>query len=170
MTATRDFQRDPDPRTQLAEFLGSGGGNGKAKRRPANESPIGQRITLTFSLPARHAHQNSRAHWKSLQRAVRAMRVEACQRGLQARLDGGVWLPWKAATADVRFFVPNRIRRDPTNLLAACKAFWDGLVDAGLLRDDDQLLVRQPALPQVDAARPRTEVIIIHAEARKENP
>ena len=46
-------------------------------------------------------------------------------------------------SATVTFWMPNRRRRDLDNLLAAMKPAWDGLVDAGLLADDnaDQLSI-----------------------------
>ena len=46
-------------------------------------------------------------------------------------------------SATVTFWMPDRRRRDLDNLLAAMKPAWDGLVDAGLLADDnaDQLSI-----------------------------
>jgi Holliday junction resolvase RusA-like endonuclease len=37
----------------------------------------------------------------------------------------------------VVFVVPDKRRRDLDNALASMKAAWDGLVDAGVLVDDD---------------------------------
>ena len=41
------------------------------------------------------------------------------------------------ATVTVTFMVPDRRRRDKGNLIASAKAYLDGLVDAGVISDDN---------------------------------
>jgi len=46
-------------------------------------------------------------------------------------------MPEGIATIYYEFIVTNKRRRDIDGLLGACKPFQDGLVDAGILLDDD---------------------------------
>lgn len=41
-----------------------------------------------------------------------------------------------SAGVTYRFLLPNARRRDVANLVAACKPYIDGIVDAGVLPDD----------------------------------
>ena len=62
------------------------------------------------------------------------------------------------AEARVRCYFPNRRRRDPTNY-SHWKPFWDALVRAGVLDDDDAAHLRVVAFDLlVDRERPRSEV------------
>jgi hypothetical protein len=66
--------------------------------------------------------------------------------------------PLHAAEASVRCYFPDRRRRDPTNY-AHWKPFWDALVRAGVLDDDDAAHLHVAAFELlVDEERPRSEV------------
>jgi crossover junction endodeoxyribonuclease RusA len=88
-------------------------------------------MTLTLPWPDSRLLPNRKLHWAIKGRASR-----------QAR-----WIAWaeafkkthpriKSCTAVVTFHPPDKRRRDLDNLLRACKPYWDGMVDAGLLVDD----------------------------------
>ena len=63
-----------------------------------------------------------------------------------------------SAEARVRCYFPDRRRRDPTNY-SHWKPFWDALVRAGVLDDDDAAHLRVVAFDLlVDRQRPRSEV------------
>ena len=45
--------------------------------------------------------------------------------------------PWELARVSATFFFKNHRRRDPDNAMASLKSAYDGIVDAGLVVDDD---------------------------------
>lgn len=82
---------------------------------------------------------NDRAHWGRRHRLTREWRTAAawtCRQARPGRLDRARIV----ATALVR---DNR-RRDSSNLAVTAKAVVDGLVDAGLLADDDHTRLEGP--------------------------
>ena len=115
-------------------------------------------LTITLPLPPMELWQNYRGHW------ARSHRVKASHRDgamLRARAAIGRANPpkWTAATADFAFYWPNKRRRDPLNAVAAMKAAVDGLVDAGVLADDDKLMPGATTF-EVDKKNPRVVVVI----------
>jgi len=67
--------------------------------------------------------------------ATKLYRHEVGWRAVVAK-DGKAWRAPDKAKVDVTFIVPDRRRRDKTNLASAFKAGLDGLVDAGVIVDD----------------------------------
>jgi crossover junction endodeoxyribonuclease RusA len=96
-----------------------------------------QPMIFTAPPPRKELHQNSRAHWRAVSKVRRQYRALWMLLAMERKPK----TPWRAAHAVVTFTFPTRIRRDPTNLLAGMKAAWDGMVDGGLLVDDDKLTV-----------------------------
>lgn len=73
------------------------------------------------------------------------------------RIESG---PWERATVQSRFFHKTRRRRDDVNHVAMLKSAYDGVVDAGLLADDDsEHLTTLPASFEIDRHRPRVEIV-----------
>ena len=78
-------------------------------------------------------------HWRVKAEAVRAYRLEGKLACNGVKLVTG-WLGWPMAAPvvmDVTFFAPDGRRRDVANCLSAIKAGIDGIVDGGLLSDDN---------------------------------
>ena len=74
--------------------------------------------------------------------------------------------PWELARASATFFWKDRRRRDEDNALASLKAAYDGIVDAGLLMDDDrEHLRREMPIFEVDPAFPRVEITVTRIES-----
>jgi len=84
-------------------------------------------------LPYPELSPNSRLHWAVKARAVKAAREEV---GWLAKAQ---WRDKLMARARIsyEFYVKDKRRRDLDNLLAMAKPWQDGLVDAGVLEDDD---------------------------------
>ena len=88
-------------------------------------------------------------HWTARHGAAKQYRSDCfltakARTGWLRRNKAPVPMPLPApVSATVTFWMPDRRRRDLDNLLAAMKPAWDGLVDAGLLADDnaDQLSI-----------------------------
>jgi len=73
--------------------------------------------------------------------------------------------PWEHATVAARFFHKTKRRRDDVNHLAMLKAAYDGIVDSGLLADDDsEHLTTLPAVFGIDREFPRVELEITRQE------
>lgn len=64
---------------------------------------------------------------------------------------------WERATMVPVFFHTCKRRRDRDNLAASLKAGIDGIVKAGLMTDDNGLVVCPP-VQQIDPRRPRVEL------------
>lgn len=131
---------------------------------PADRSPVvsysGGRVHIVLPLPPKECQQNSRCHFMAKARAVKKLREEACRVTLQARILGDILAPWKERVeAEVYFYCPDNRQRDSTNLMGGLKAAWDGIEDAGLVKNDKQIFAGVKDM-QVDKERPRCEVIM----------
>ena len=70
--------------------------------------------------------------------------------------------PWERATVAAAFYHKQNRRRDDVNHLAMLKSAYDGVVDAGLLVDDDaEHLTTLPASFAIDRECPRVELTFI---------
>ena len=85
-------------------------------------------------LPYPELNPNSRLHWAVKARAVRASKEEI---GWLAKAQWHDEKPMMKARISYFFYAKNHRRRDLDNLLSACKAYQDGLIDAGVLFYDD---------------------------------
>ena len=75
--------------------------------------------------------------------------------------------PWGKATVQAAFHYKTKRRRDDVNHLQMLKPAYDGVVDAGLLADDDsEHLTTLPATFHVDRENPRVELTF----TRKDRP
>ncbi len=97
-------------------------------------------ITITLPPPPSECSPNARCGWRAKAAAVQQYRYDCKIEALQAlRTTLGnheVWVP-KPVAATITFILKDKRRHDWDNLLASFKAGIDGLVDAGLLPDDD---------------------------------
>lgn len=67
--------------------------------------------------------------------------------------------PWAMASVKATFYHAQDRRRDEWNYAAMCKAYVDGVVDAGLLVDDDSKhLTTEPVAFEIDRKCPRLEL------------
>lgn len=114
-------------------------------------------LTITLPLPPRACWQNHRGHWSKGSKARQQQRFTARVRALEVM--NRAEPRWEKATVRFEFYWPDARRRDPLNAMAAMKAAVDGLVDAGVLADDDQLMPETPAF-EVDKKNPRVVVVI----------
>ena len=101
-------------------------------------------ISLTFPWPPKELSPNvaRRLHWAKKATATKQYRSDC---GWEAKLqtwdkdDKAYYFESLASPvlATVTFHVKDKIRRDIGNLDASLKPLWDGIVDAGILADDD---------------------------------
>jgi hypothetical protein len=117
---------------------------------------VGEHVVIVLPLPPRELHPNGRPHHMAKMRATKLYRAKACEATADLRVESG---PWERATVAATFFHTAKRRRDDVNFLAALKAAYDGLVDGGLLEDDDAMhLITLGATFEVDAKHPRVEL------------
>jgi Holliday junction resolvase RusA-like endonuclease len=96
--------------------------------------------TLALALPVAGSGflltANCRLHWRRRNELTQYWRALVCIH-TRNRLQDGLWRPLEQAHITVTLTWPDRRRRDPANWAPTAKAIVDGLVDGGLLPDDD---------------------------------
>ena len=105
-------------------------------------------IELEVDVPGIPPNPNRRLHWAVLARSRSDFRgwTKLAAKDALARSGRSDDFPLRAATLEATFFVKTHRRRDPDNLLASLKPLVDGLVDAGVLVDDDRLTFAPPGI------------------------
>jgi len=74
-------------------------------------------------------------------------------------------VPWRIVTAQAVFYHATDRRRDGANFNAMLKGAFDGIVDAGIVEDDDHKhWTTLPPLFKTDKKNPRVEIIITRVE------
>jgi hypothetical protein len=69
--------------------------------------------------------------------------------------------PWQAVEAQEAFYFSTNRNRDERNAVAMLKAYYDGIVDSGLIPDDNhQVLSHGQPTFQHDGDNPRVEITI----------
>ena len=94
------------------------------------------RIELPPGLPLLNA--NDRIHYRSRSKITEQLRSEACRAAKAEH-----WLPFGKVRVRCIFRAPDNRRRDVSNLFPSFKAVLDGIVDAGVLKDDNDKFVRE---------------------------
>jgi crossover junction endodeoxyribonuclease RusA len=115
---------------------------------------VTQRLVITLPIPHRELSPNARCHWATKSRAVKAAREVA---RWTTTVAGGACLMLTTARIDIRALHTIKRRRDRDNLIASCKAYFDGLADAGLIANDSGFTLG-PVVFGVDKEEPRIEL------------
>jgi crossover junction endodeoxyribonuclease RusA len=116
-------------------------------------------LTVTVGIPARTLSPNSRPHWSVKAKANKRARTESWAATQVAMYEADEKGGWGEATAQVHWYARDNRRRDKDNCLASLKPTFDGLVDAGLLKDDSAL-THLPLVLLTDPRNPRVELIL----------
>lgn len=73
--------------------------------------------------------------------------------------------PWQKCSVKASFYHKTCRRRDEDNAMGSLKAAYDGLVDAGLVADDDYAhMRREPPTFDIDRNYPRVMLIITRVD------
>lgn len=127
-------------------------------------------ITITMPLPPKELSPNARSgrrkkkgqmrtHWASRAKLTHQYRRSAAVRAL-AELGCG-FMVFKRAIGKLTFYWPDKRRRDIRNAEAAMKPAYDGLVDAGIIVDDDHKhLIHDTTEFKIDKENPRVEITV----------
>lgn len=119
-------------------------------------------VTIILPLPPAVLSPNrppgSRGGRMRKAQAEKGYRKKAREATMQSGIETG---PWGLATTQTIFFHAVKRRRDDVNHLQMLKPAYDGLVDAGLLVDDDSDHLRTlTPLFEIDRECPRVELTI----------
>lgn len=90
-------------------------------------------------IPGIPKNSNAKSQWARFASARdrKLYRQRAAEAGRTLVEDHG-WIPAGFTTITARHVSPVKRRRDPLGLAERCKGLMDGLVDAGLIPDDDE--------------------------------
>jgi len=120
-------------------------------------------LTITLPPPNPKLHAHAKGGWRAKVGATKELRQLAWSLALEAceQLEE----PWPAASVEYRFCVPDLRRRDAANMIQATKPAIDGLVDAGLIPDDDwRHLGTKAVIVELDRENPRVELMLERTE------
>lgn len=114
-------------------------------------------LVLDIPRPAMTANDQRRWHWTKVRKAKAQMQTLVWVAAKQARI-----APYTVPVAvRVCWYTPNAIRRDTDALGPFLKAAQDGLVQAGVVVDDDSRHIRSATtVIDMDRERPRIEITI----------
>ena len=118
--------------------------------------------TITIVLPPVNPKLNAhnKGHWRGKAAAVKSLRNLTHALTLEQTRER-----WPAATIQYRFYFPDKRRRDEANAIHSQKAAVDGVVDAGLIPDDDwQHLSIAGVTCEVDRDNPRVEFVFTKSQ------
>jgi Holliday junction resolvase RusA-like endonuclease len=103
-------------------------------------------LSLVVPFPSAKLHAHNKGHWRSKVAAIKAIRRSVAIVIQQA--EGFKPKPWPFARLTITFMVPDRRRRDTLNMMQSLKPVIDGVVDAGLIADDNwqTLCIQKPSV------------------------
>jgi len=122
-------------------------------------------IIITLPLPDRRLSPNNqpgtRGGRMAMSAAAKKARQAAKDAAAIAALQAGHREPWTRARATATFYWPDKRRRDILNADASLKAYFDGIVDAGIITDDCYgVLSHGETRFAVDKADPRVMIVV----------
>ncbi|MGV9383578.1 hypothetical protein ACWDRB_47730 [Nonomuraea sp. NPDC003707] len=100
-------------------------------------------------------NSNHRYHWRKENRIKKPLRETACWLARAARIPA-----MQRARMVAVYEPPDRRRRDPANLYPSWKAVVDGVVDAGVLPDDDSKHLDGPYMELSETVHPKGRLVL----------
>lgn len=135
---------------------------GSCEPETAFPDPVMVEIVLPLPSPALHAH--AKGGWRSKTKPTAAAREEARLMALPHRSKAPQFAG--GAVLSVDFYFANMRRRDLGNAFQSLKPAIDGIVDSGLLPDDNwQVLEVGHIRGRLDRGNPR---VVLRLEARSQ--
>ncbi len=102
-------------------------------------------ITIHLPIPPLAVRPNSRTHWRVKAKATKAYRL-AANMACKAALAGRKSPMWSKATMETEAQFKTWQSLDPDNLFASLKSAIDGIQDAGIVANDNQLWPLRPVI------------------------
>lgn len=113
-------------------------------------------LTLVLPIPNKILSPNARPHWAAKAKAVKAHRRDAWLLACGSIFHNSIW---EKATIRYTFYWPTKAKRDDDNAVAMCKAYRDGIADAGVVVNDSAFSTLPPVMLH-DKKNPRLEIQI----------
>lgn len=116
-------------------------------------------MKLELPFPDSRLLPNRKAHYMARHRISQEAKKTAWGAALELRDEVG-WYPFTLCTVRYIWHPPDARRRDVDNYITACKPYLDGIVTAGLLKDDSSEYIRGPfgEFREPDKSNPRTVI------------
>jgi Holliday junction resolvase RusA-like endonuclease len=126
---------------------------------------VGKPIIITLPVPSKRLHPNDRSVWQARLRPKRLARTLASLVAGQQRPKE----PLDAPACRIIWKVNTKRRRDTDNLVAWCKAYTDGLTDAGIWADDSRVTWVPPAIEYEKGCEARIVYVVARSVEDLEN-
>ncbi len=119
-------------------------------------------VTIILPLPPAAMNPNgSHGHWAQVARARKKCRKLACEAVKAEQIDE----TWQRVEVKAVFFYYQKRRRDGSNFNTRLKSYFDGIVDGGLVVDDDyEHWTTMPPEFFIDRTQGRVEITIRRME------
>lgn len=129
--------------------------------KPKRKDKPGTELTIVLPLPPRILWPNGRGGHYAKAKSVRTHRESAFFATREAMRAAKVSGGWERAESQDVFYFPDKRRRDTRNMEASLKPYFDGIVDAELLRDDNADVLRHlPSVFYFGNDNPRVEITV----------
>lgn len=97
-----------------------------------------RKLIVVLPLPVAGLSPNARKHWRLKAKLTATARRLAKMTAMVAWVEQELVVKqFRKAQATERFYWPDKRRRDVRNAEGSLKSYWDGIIDAGVLPDDD---------------------------------
>lgn len=123
-------------------------------------------VTIILPLPPRALSPNKVACSRG-GRMAKAAATKKCRRLAKEAVEAEriQTAPWERVQATEHFFYRVKRNRDERNCVAMLKAYYDGIVDAGLMPDDNfQVLNHGQPTFSIDRDHPRVEITLVRQQ------
>jgi len=91
--------------------------------------------------------------------AIKRHRKLACEAVEDSEIET---VPWEHVSVSITIYYATRRRRDEDNVMGSLKSYYDGIVDSGLVADDDKInMTRYMPRLSFDDKHPRVEIILM---------
>jgi len=113
-------------------------------------------LLITLPIPPAECSPNVRSHWAKKCRVTKKAREDAFLAAVSARHASSLSFPFPGAVVRITWLSRDRrgLRADNDNRIASLKAYFDGITDAGVWRDDRGVEFRIASM-DVDQKNPR---------------
>lgn len=132
------------------------------RQKPTKQPPL--RLEITIPIPPSRTKPNAgHGHMQAVARAVKQQRMDAATAAKLALINGNHQPPmWERAEVQATFWRrhPNSRLMDQDNAVSWLKHTWDGLQDAGIVRNDRGLTHLPPIQRLGKEACGRNEVVL----------
>jgi hypothetical protein len=126
---------------------GRGGGKGRKGDPGASGALTQPPITVSVPLPTVLLTLNQRMHWRTRARHSKEQREMAALAAYEALSQRrgtlrGVYFPEGRVKVDVTIYRrPRQKQTDDSAVIEFCKPLWDGIEDAGIVKNDKQCVI-----------------------------